>query len=1033
MFCDLVESTALSERLDPEELRDLIRAYQQACAEVIQKFEGHIAQYLGDGLLVYFGYPRAHEDDAQRAVHAGLGIVERVRRLTGTAPGTATPSVRVGVHTGLVVVGDIGAGTRHEQLALGDTPNLAARLQALADPNTMVISRATERLVQGMFVLRDLGRQTLKGIAAPVAAFQVLRESGAQSRLDIAGVAGLTPLVGRDQEIALLLDRWERASEGNGHVVLLTGEPGIGKSRLVRVVEDRIAGVPHRRLECRCSPYYQHTPLYPVIDLLPRAFQWERDDAPETKLGKLERGLAQYRVPQAEVVPLLVALLSLPLSERYPLPPLSPERQKQKTLEAVLVVLLAMAAARPLLLIVEDLHWVDPTTLEFLTLLLNQVPTARVLVLLTARPAFIPPWTPRSHLTQLTLTRFTPSQTAAMVTGVTGGKRLPTEVAQQIVTKTDGVPLFVEELTKMVLEAGLLREEGDHWELAGSLPPLAIPTTLQDSLMARLDRLATVKEVAQLGATLGRGFTYELLRAVAALDDATLEHALGRLVEAELLYQRGTPPDAAYTFKHALVQDAAYESLLKRARVDLHTRIAGVLQTQFPKTAEREPELVAHHYTAANLPDRAIPYWLKAGRKALARVALPEAVAHLNTGLRLVAALSQTTERDRLELDLRDALATANFAMLGWASEDVLDAIRAVTEIARRLGDFPRFFSFLYYNAIVYSNRCDFRAASPIVEELVDPELLQRSGDLALVATSFASAYHTWTGQYQTADRYADSTIERYRVELHKTLVDMFNHDPKCFALSWKGLRLWMCGYPDQARAVAFEQIDLARQLKHPFNLIWSLTGGAGPLMHRGEAKPYGECVDEARAMAREQAMWFLDRCIGSFWNGLGLIVAKQYAEGYEEVRNGNQVWRDSGGLLISPLGQLMMALALGHLGQARQALGLIDDTIALVDRTGHVMHEPEAHRVKGELLLLGDAPDHRGAEDSFHRAITLARGQHAKGWELRAATSLSRLWQEQGRSAAAYDLLAPIHGWFSEGFDTADLTEAKALLDELA
>jgi class 3 adenylate cyclase len=604
LFCDLVDSTALASQLDPEELREVVRAYQQAGAEVIGRFEGHIAQYLGDGLLVYFGYPQAHEDDAPRAVRTGLGIVEAMGRLNARLQRDKGVSlaVRLGIHTGLVVVGEMGGGVRHVQLALGETPNLAARLQGLAEPDTVVISGATYRLVQGLFVCQALGVQTLKGVPQPVAVYRVLGESEAHGRLEAAGPSGLTPLVGREQEVGLLVERWQQAKEGLGQVVLLSGEAGIGKSRLVQVVKERVAGEPHPRWECRCSPYHQNSALYPVIDLMQRMLQLQREDSPEARLDKLESALAPYDVSLAEVVPLFASLLSIPLpDDRYPPLALTPQRQKQKTQEAVLAVLLALATRQPVLFIVEDLHWVDPSTLELLSFIIDQVPTARILTLFVFRPEFRPPWAPRSHLTQLTLSRLPRHQTEVMVERVAGGKALPGEVVQQVVAKTDGVPLFVEELTKTMLESGLLREGEDGYELMGPLPPLAIPATLHDSLMARLDRLATVKEVAQLGATLGRAFPYDLLRAVSPLDEATLQHALAQLVEAELLYQRGLPPQATYLFKHALIQDAAYQSLLKSRRQRHHQHIAQVLEARFPELCETQPELLAHHYTAAGL------------------------------------------------------------------------------------------------------------------------------------------------------------------------------------------------------------------------------------------------------------------------------------------------------------------------------------------------------------------------------------------------------------------------------------------------
>ena len=557
---------------------------------MIARYEGHIAQYLGDGLLVYFGYPLAHEDDAQRAVRAGLGMVEALGQLNTrlTQERRVHLAVRLGIHTGLVVVGEVGGGTRQEQLALGETPNLAARLQGIAMPNTVVISATTYQLLGGFFDCQSLGTPLLKGFAQPLAVYQVLYESMARSRLEAAGSTGLTPLVGREQEVALLLERWAQVQDGLGQVVLLSGEAGIGKSRLVQVLTAHVAAEPQAWLTpCQCSPYYQNTALYPMIDLLERVvLRFAREESPPQKLSKLEGFVVQYGLPLAEAVPLFAALLSLPLTADYAPLTMSPEQQKQQTLQALLTILLRRAAQQPVLFVMEDLHWVDPSTLELLSLLVDQGPTARILVLFTFRPDFSPPWTECSHLTQVTLPRLPRRQAAEMTGQVAHRKALPPEVVEQVVAKTDGVPLFVEELTKMVLESGLLQEREERYELTGSLPPLAIPATLHDSLMARLDRLATVKSLAQLGATLGREFSYELLHAVSPWDEGTLQRGLQQLVEAEFLYQQGLPPQATYVFKHALIQEAAYQSLLRSTRQRHHQHIAQVLEAHFPERCE---------------------------------------------------------------------------------------------------------------------------------------------------------------------------------------------------------------------------------------------------------------------------------------------------------------------------------------------------------------------------------------------------------------------------------------------------------------
>jgi class 3 adenylate cyclase len=696
LFCDLVDSTHLASQLDAEDYREVVRAYQQTCAEVIQRFEGHIAQYLGDGLLVYFGYPQAHEDDAQRAVRTGLAMVQAMGTLNRRLePGQEVRlSVRVGIHTGLVVVGEVGGGSRQEQLALGETPNLAARLQGLAAPDTVVVSPATFRLVRGYFTAQELGAHSLKGVTTPVQVYRMLGESAAQSRLDLAGPSGFTPLVGRESEVLLLLERWAHSQDGRGQVVLLRGEPGIGKSRLVEVLRERVISQGATRIVFRCSPYHQQSALYPVIEHLQRFLHWDSTDAPEEKLRKLEEALARtsMQVPSppiltfprqggrdrlGEVVPLLAALLSVPLpEERYPPLLLSPQQQRQRTLDALVAWLLEEAEQQPVLAVWEDLHWADPSTLELLGLVLDQVPTARILTLLTCRPEFHPPWTSHSQMTQITLTHLGRAQVEAMITSLTGGKALPAAVLEQIVAKTDGVPLFVEELVKMLLESGLVREEEGRYMLTGPPPSLAIPSTLHDSLMARLDRLATGKEVAQLGATIGRMFAYELLQAVSPLDETTLQRGLRQLVETELVYQRGTPPQATYMFKHALIQEAAYLSLLRSTRQQVHQRLAQALEARFPTLVETQPELVAQHYTAAGCTEQAVVYWQRAGQLASDRSAYLEAISHFTTGIELLKTLPETPEHIQQALTLHVALGAALQTAKGHAAPEVEHAVK---------------------------------------------------------------------------------------------------------------------------------------------------------------------------------------------------------------------------------------------------------------------------------------------------------------------------------------------------------------------
>ena len=825
LFCDLVDSTALSSQLDPEDLREVVRAYQDTCAKVIARFEGHIAQYLGDGLLVYFGYPLAHEDDAQRAVRAGLGVLEALEQLNTrlTQERGVHLAVRLGIHTGLVVVGEVGGGTRQEQLALGETPNLAARLQGIAAPNTLVISATTFQLLGGFFACQPLGTPPLKGQAQPLAVYRVLYESMARSRLEAAASStGWTPLVGREQDIELLRERWAQVKEGVGQVVLLSGEAGIGKSRLVQVLQAQVAAEPQACLTpCQCSPYYQNTALYPMIDLLERvALRFEREESSPQKISKLEGFLVQYGLPLAETIPLLAALLSLPLPADYAPLTISPEQQKQQLLHALLTILLRIAAQQPVLFVMEDLHWVDPTTLEFLSLLVDQGPTARILALCTFRPDFPPPWTGRAHLTQLTVTRLPQRQAVEVMRQVAHGKGLPPEVVEQIVAKTDGVPLFVEELTKMVLESGLLQEHDERYALTGPLHPLAIPATLHDSLMARLDRLAAVKALAQLGATLGREFSYALLQAVSPWDEETLRRGLHQLVEAEFLYQQGLPPEATYLFKHALIQEAAYQSLLRSTRQQYHQRIAQVLEARFPESGATQPELLAHHYTEAGLAEPAIGYWQRAGQQASERSAHLEAVSHFTTGIALLKALPETPARTQHALTLYIALGAALLRTKGMGAPEVEQAYTQAYALCQQVGETPELVPVLFGLWRFYTGRAQFHTARELGDTLL--RLTQRDPKPALAVHAHYALGQTrlYLGALSAARLHLEAGIALDTPAQRRVLMVRIEGDNVGVGCRiTAALTLWVLGYPAQALARRHDALALAHALGPPYRL----------------------------------------------------------------------------------------------------------------------------------------------------------------------------------------------------------------------
>jgi class 3 adenylate cyclase/tetratricopeptide (TPR) repeat protein len=970
LFCDLVDSTVLARQLDPEELREVVRAYQDTCAKVIARFEGHIAQYLGDGLLVYFGYPLAHEDDAQRAVRAGLGMIEALGQLN-TSLGQEREvqlAVRLGVHTGLVVVGEVGSGTRQEQLARGETPNLAARLQGLA---------ATLQLLRGFFACQSLGTQLLKGFEQPLEVYQVLSESTARSRLDAVGSPGLTPLVGREQEVGLLLERWAQVKDGLGQVVLLSGEAGIGKSRLVQVLKEHVASEPQVWLTpCQCSPYYQNTALYPLIDLLERVtLRFEREEPSAQKLRKLEGFLAQYGLSLAEAVPLFAALLSLPLTADYAPLTVSPEQQKQKTLQALLTILLRIAAQQPLLFVMEDLHWVDPTTLELLSLLVDQGPTACMLVLLTFRPDFSPPWTGRAHLRQVTLKRLPRRQAVEMTARVAHGRALPAEVVEQVVAKTDGVPLFVEELTKMVLETGLLQEREERYELTRPLPPLAIPTTLHDSLMARLDRLATVKSLAQFGATLGREFSYELLQAVAPWDEETFRHGLQQLVAAEFLYQQGFPPQATYVFKHALIQEAAYQALLRSTRQQYHQRIAQALEGRFPHICGTQPELLAQHYSEAGLMTQAIPYWQRAGQRAIERSAHVEAIGHLTRGLELCKMLPETVERAQQELDLQMTPGSALAATKGQAAPETGHAYNRARELCQRVGEPPQLFPVLGGLVPVYINRGELQTALELGKQMLS--LAPRVHDPAALGNAHIMLGNalSFVGEMVTARTHLEQGITLYKSQQHGSSSSPRDTYPVVLGLSRLAQALWHLGYPDQALQRSQEALTLARALSPPRSLATALIFAAVLYWCRREGQMTCEHAKAALVLSGEQGFAFRSAEATILW---GWALAEQGQAGLAQIRQGLNDLRTTGTELnVSHL--IMLAEASGSVGQTQEGLQGIAEALAVSNSSGGSRWVVELYRLKGELLLTRSSELHAEAETCFCQAFDIADLQEAK------------------------------------------------------
>lgn len=1046
MFCDVVGSTALAGRLDPEEWRDIIQVYQETCAAVVRRFSGYIAQYLGDGLLVYFGYPIAHEDDAVRAVKTGLGILAELQAMNVRLkePGRARlfPTegkesqgirLRIGIHTGQVVVGNMGAGERHEQLALGETPNIAARLQSIAKADTMVISAATFRLVEGFFECHTLGPHALKGITTPLSVYHVISEGGAQSRFEVALEAGLTPLVGRAKDLQFLQERWDEAKARHGQVVLLDGEPGIGKSRLVQELKDQVAKAGEARREFRCSSFAQNTAFYSVVDHLQRWLQFQRDEPEEEKFRRLETALEGYRQSLQDVVPLFAALLALPLPERYPALDLSPERHKQKTQEALVGWLAEEADQRPLLIVWEDLHWADPSTLDLLQLLIDQAAARHLCLLLVFRSSeFSPPWPAQPHLTVRTLSRLDRQPVTELIAHVAKGHILPNRMVEHIVAQTDGIPLFVEELTKTVLESGVPEN--------GAVPVLlSIPATIQGSLLARLDQLSsTAREVAQIGAVLGRAFSYELIQAVWPLDEQRLQHGLAQLVDAELVFQKGLPPQARWVFKHAMVQDAAYQSLLKSKRQQIHRHIAQALVEQFPDTKHSQPELVAHHYTQAGMWDEGIGLWQYAGEQAVQRSAHREALGHFAKGLELLEELPDTPDRTQRELTLQTRLGPSLMATKGYAAPEVERVYARAQELCQQVGETPQSFSVLRGLWVVHEMRAELRTARELCEQLLALAQHLDDPDLRIEVHRALGNTLLWMGEFAHARQHLTKAIALYDPERHRALAFQYGTDPRTVCLLYESLALWVLGYPDQAVQKGEAALALAQADSHAHSLAVALNWTSVLYQLLRQASLAQERAEDVITLSQQRGFphWLM---LGTILRDWAIAEQTDNASSVRQLQEDLAAWRATGAELLRPYFLGLLAEQCGKVGRFEKGLALLDEALAVVNKSAERFSEAELYRLRGTLLLNQDVkrgmPGSRSgseAENSFQKAVFIARRQGAKSWELRAATSLAQLWSKHDKRAEARRLLTEVVEWFTEGLQTPDLQTAHTLLADL-
>jgi class 3 adenylate cyclase/predicted ATPase len=1025
MFCDLVGSTTLAARLDPEDMRTLIGAYHRCIAEVIGRYQGTIARYMGDGALVYFGFPQSYEDDAERAVRAALSLIDAVASIRNVA---AALQIRVGIATGTVVVTELLIEkTPSEQEVVGETPNLAARLQTMAETGTVLICASTRRLTGGEFDYRDLGPVALKGWSEPVQVYQALGTSGAESHFEAMHTTKLPPLFGREEEIELLLRRWGQATLEEGRLVTLTGEPGIGKSHIAFAFNERLQDESHITLRYFCSEHHTHSALFPFINQLERAAGFKHNDSPQEKLSKLDALLAQS-THDPEHLTVLANLLALPADDHYRLQDLTPQKRKEKTFAALLAQLDGLAARQPVLAIFEDVHWIDPTSLELLAATVEHVPQLRAMLVITARPEFTPRWPSYPHTTTIPLSRLGRRDGTALVLRVTGGKTLPKEVMEHILTHTDGVPLFVEELTKMVLEGGLLRGQDGEYVLEGPLPSFAIPTTLQASLMARLDRLSSVRDVAQIGAVAGREFHYELVNAVAGLPKQRLDEALDQLVRSELMFCRGEIPHAVYTFKHALVRDAAYAGLLKSRRVHLHAASAKALEEKFPEIARTQPEIIAHHYTQARNHERALHYWYQAGKQSAARSGHNEAVGHLKKGLDQIPNIDNPMLRNKSELLLQTSLGNSLRAIKGWSADGVKHAYTRALQLCKESAldehIVPAVFGLWTWNFV----RASLGEAQALAEHLldsaenVDNSVYKVLAHEALGFTLFAQ------GKFVAAHAELERSISLCEDSKAAAYLELSAQDPRVHVRSYDGMALWLLGYPDRALRVCGEARRFANASQHPFSEAIARTISLRVHQLRGNAAVVADEANAAIAFCEEhEFVHYLAMAL--ILRGWASADQGEFEKGIAEIQEGLERKRATGALLLESYSLGLMADACIKNKRYGQALDSLKQAqLRLNGENSERFYAAEIYRLLGETYLRSNQ-DLNQAEHYFCKGLEVAREQKAKSFELRVCLSMCDLHELRPDADKCRSQLDQIYRSFSEGFDTFDLVRAKARL----
>ena len=1019
MFCDLVGSTALSARLDAEDLRDVMNSYHQCVAAVVGRYGGFVARYLGDGVLVYFGYPRAHEDDAERAVRVGIDVITAVSALEAHAD--TVLQCRVGIATGQVIVGDlVGSGdTAQEHGIVGETPNLAARLQTLAKPNEVVFDHRTRQLVGDLFEFEDIGPVKLAGFAERLRVWRAVRPRVVASRFEAMHAAAQTPLVGREEEVELLRRRWARAKLGAGQVVLLSGEPGIGKSRITTALQETLEGEPHTTFRWFCSPYRQDSALHPMVSQLEHAAQFDRDDRPEEKLNKLRAALTLPSASAQDLM-LLAELLAIPTGDRYPPLGLTPHQTKERTLDALLRQIERRARQQPVLMIYEDAQWSDPTSREWLELVVPRLAGLPVLFLITFRPEFQPPWSGSAHVTTMTLNRLDRTESRALIQRMAAKAMLSDRVVAQILERTEGVPLFIEELTKATLEGA-----GDGES------EFVVPSSLQASLLSRLDRLPAAKHVAQVGSVIGREFGYELLAAVATFIEETLTQGLEELVLAGLAFRRGVPPDATYAFKHVLVQETAYSTLLRRRRQELHARITEVLEKSYPEIVEQQPELLAHHCAQAGLIEKAITYYSRAGRQSLSRSASIEAVAQLRKGLELLPRLPEGPDRWKRELELQGALGAALVASQGNSAPETGDAYVRARELCEQLGDVNTLVPVLSGLSTYHQTRSEYGAMRSVAEDLLRLGREQNHTASLLVGSRSMGLCLHHLGNFTSAQAHFEDVIKLYNPSTHGAIASVAAFDMRAVALTYLSLASFILGHVEQAEASSVQALTWSRKLRHPHNLAFTLAYAALLKTLRHSETTATELLDELTALTTEHHFpAYL--AVANVLRGRLLCARGRPQDGLTLIRKGMAEIAGAGASWNQSYFLALLALGCEKAGLTDEAHDALTRALAHADAADERWFEAELHRYKGEWLNTHrkDRPDE--AETCFRRAIAVAQAQQARLWELRAATSLAAFLRDHGRGKEAGILLAPVYGAFNEGLELPDLMRAKTLLGQL-